>query len=122
MRILVTGAGGFIAGYLIPELLASGHDVIGLDNDSKYGPVRRSFDTHPSYRAVHGDADLEPAEQPPLALEFLYVSEQLKMGLTVDTAFREMGQRTGLLEMKIFTLAVVVHRQTGDFEVTPVQR
>ncbi|HZP96510.1 MAG TPA: NAD-dependent epimerase/dehydratase family protein [Candidatus Limnocylindria bacterium] len=56
MRILVTGAGGFIAGYLIPELLAAGHEVIGLDNESKYGPVRRSFDTHPRYTAVRGDA------------------------------------------------------------------
>ena len=56
MRVLVTGAGGFIAGYLIPELLTHGHEVIGLDNDSKYGPVRRSFDGDPGYRAVRGDA------------------------------------------------------------------
>ena len=56
MRVLVTGAGGFIAGYLIPELLAAGHEVVGLDNESKYGPVRRSFDGHAGYRFVRGDA------------------------------------------------------------------
>ena len=56
MRVLVTGAGGFIAGYLIPELLASGHEVVGLDNESKYGPVRRSFDGDARYRFVQGDA------------------------------------------------------------------
>jgi len=56
MRVLLTGAGGFIAGYLIPELLAAGHEVIGLDNDSKYGPVKRSFDGDARYRAVRGDA------------------------------------------------------------------
>ena len=56
MRVLVTGAAGFIAGYLIPELLASEHNVVGLDNESKYGAVRRSFDGDARYRFVHGDA------------------------------------------------------------------
>ncbi|MDR3638964.1 MAG: NAD-dependent epimerase/dehydratase family protein [Isosphaeraceae bacterium] len=56
MKVLVTGSAGFIAGYLIEELLAAGHEVVGLDNLSKYGPVVRAFDTHPGYRAVVGDA------------------------------------------------------------------
>jgi UDP-glucose 4-epimerase len=56
MRILVTGASGFIAGYLIAELLEAGYDVIGLDNFSKYGAVRKSYDSHPHYTFVEGDA------------------------------------------------------------------
>ena len=36
--VLVTGANGFIAGYLVEELLSSGYRVIGLDNFSKYFP------------------------------------------------------------------------------------
>jgi UDP-glucose 4-epimerase len=56
MRILVTGAAGFINGYLIPELLGRGHEVVGLDNFSKYGPLRKSYDDHPGYRFVEGDA------------------------------------------------------------------
>ena len=54
--VLVTGAGGFIAGYLIPELLANNYRVIGLDNHWKYGPVSRSFDNHPNYKFYEGDA------------------------------------------------------------------
>ena len=52
----MTGAAGFIAGYLVAELLEHGHDVIGIDNFSKYGPVAKSYDDHPSYRFVEGDA------------------------------------------------------------------
>src|SRR3954463_4676153 len=55
MRILVTGAAGFINGYLIPELLEAGHEVVGLDNFCKYGRLTKSYDDHPSYRFVEGD-------------------------------------------------------------------
>ena len=56
MRVLVTGAAGFISGYLVPELLEAGHEVVGVDDFSKYGPVIKSYDGHPRYRFVQGDA------------------------------------------------------------------
>jgi UDP-glucose 4-epimerase len=56
MKILVTGASGFIAGYLIAELLEHGYEVVGLDNHSKYGRVVKSYSQHPRYRLVEGDA------------------------------------------------------------------
>jgi UDP-glucose 4-epimerase len=56
VRVLVTGAAGFINGYLVPELLDAGHDVVGLDDFSKYGRVAKSYDHHPHYRFVEGDA------------------------------------------------------------------
>ncbi len=56
MRILITGAAGFINGYLVPELLEAGHEVIGVDDFSKYGRLAKSYDSHPCYRFVEGDA------------------------------------------------------------------
>jgi nucleoside-diphosphate-sugar epimerase len=56
MKILVTGAGGFIGGYLVEELLQAGHEVVGLDNFSKYGEIRQASQQHPRYRLVQGDA------------------------------------------------------------------
>jgi nucleoside-diphosphate-sugar epimerase len=56
VKVLLTGAAGFIGGYLAPELLQAGHQVIGVDNFSKYGPVARSYDKDPGYRLVEGDA------------------------------------------------------------------
>ena len=49
----------------------------------------------------------------PISLEFLYCHEQMNMGLSVEIALRQLAKRAGLLEVKIFVLAVVVQRQTG---------
>ncbi len=56
MKVLVTGSAGFIAGYLVEELLNHGHEVIGIDNYSKYGPVIKSYDGHPKYTFVEDTA------------------------------------------------------------------
>jgi len=55
-KVLVSGSSGFIGGYLVQELLARGYEVVGIDNFSKYGSVSRSYDHHPGYRLVAGDA------------------------------------------------------------------
>lgn len=55
MKVLVTGSAGFIGGYLVQELLAQGHQVVGLDNYSKYGKVRKSYDNHLNYKFAIGD-------------------------------------------------------------------
>jgi len=55
MKILVTGSAGFICGYLVEELLTQGHEVVGIDNFSKYGKVEKTYDKHPRYHFVEGD-------------------------------------------------------------------
>jgi nucleoside-diphosphate-sugar epimerase len=54
-RVVVSGSAGFIGGYLVEELLGKGYQVTGVDNYSKYGPVKRSYDSNPAYRFVEGD-------------------------------------------------------------------
>jgi UDP-glucose 4-epimerase len=56
VKILVTGAAGFICGYVVEELLRAGYTVVGLDNFSKYGPLKKSYDEHRRYSLIRGDA------------------------------------------------------------------
>ena len=56
MKTLISGSSGFIGGYVVEELLQRGHEVIGVDNFSKYGRVAKSYDDHPNYTLVEGDA------------------------------------------------------------------
>jgi UDP-glucose 4-epimerase len=54
-KVLVTGSAGFIGGYIVEELLAKGYQVVGVDDYSKYGPVKKSYDDDPNYELVVGD-------------------------------------------------------------------
>jgi nucleoside-diphosphate-sugar epimerase len=56
MKALVTGAAGFIGGYITKDLLKEGYEVIGLDNFSKYGNFEDSKLHVPGLRMVEGDA------------------------------------------------------------------
>ena len=49
----------------------------------------------------------------PIAEEFGFCYEQQNLGLDAEAALRELSRRTGLLEIKIFVLALLVQRQTG---------
>ena len=55
-QVLVSGSAGFIGGYVVEELLNRGYAVVGLDNLSKYGKIKKSYDDNPRYRLVEGDA------------------------------------------------------------------
>ncbi len=54
-KILITGSAGFIGGYVVKEFLNNGWEVIGIDNYSKYGEVKKSYDSHPNYTFYRGD-------------------------------------------------------------------
>jgi tight adherence protein B len=50
---------------------------------------------------------------PPVAGEFALCFEQQNLGLSPEISLRELGRRTGLLEIRIFVLALLVQQQTG---------
>jgi UDP-glucose 4-epimerase len=87
-NVLVTGAAGFIGGYVVQELLDRGHAVTGLDDFSKYGPVRHSFHDHPGYRFVEGDArDVELMTKLALDCDHLIAGAALIGGISYFHAF-----------------------------------
>jgi tight adherence protein B len=49
----------------------------------------------------------------PISEEFSFCYEQQNLGLTAEAAMQHLALRTGLLELKIFVMAVMIHRQTG---------
>jgi UDP-glucose 4-epimerase len=55
-KVLVSGSAGFIGGYVVEELLRRGYAVVGVDNFSKYGRVKKSYDDDPHYQLIDGDA------------------------------------------------------------------
>lgn len=138
MRILVTGAAGFIAGYLIEELLDAGHDVLGIDNLSKYGPVEKSYSNHPRYRLVVGDvkdvarmkdlvADVDHLIAGAamiggigyfheLAYDLLAENERI-MAATFDAAIWARAQRRPLVKVTVLSSSMVF--ENADVFPTP---
>ncbi len=51
--------------------------------------------------------------QSPIAEEFAYCSEQQNLGLSPEISMRDLARRTGLVEINIFVVAVLVQRQVG---------
>jgi len=62
-----------------------------------------------------GQAILAVSEEfpQPIAAEFALCYEQQNLGLSPELTFRDLSRRSGLIEMRIFVLAVLVQQQTG---------
>lgn len=74
---------------LMARVLRSGHSV-----PQAFQAVADSFD-------------------PPIAGEFAQCQEQQNLGLLPEVTYRDLGRRTGVLEIKIFVMAMLIQRQTG---------
>jgi tight adherence protein B len=53
------------------------------------------------------------AMEEPVAVEFAKCQKQQNLGLRPEVSFQEMAERSGILEMRIFAMAMLIQRQTG---------
>jgi tight adherence protein B len=53
------------------------------------------------------------ALEDPAAGEFALCQKQQNLGLRAEIAFQQLAQRTGILEMRIFVMAMLIQRQSG---------
>lgn len=47
--VIITGSQGFIGGYLCRKFLTEGWRVVGYDDYSKYGEIKRDYDNHTNF-------------------------------------------------------------------------
>jgi tight adherence protein B len=51
--------------------------------------------------------------KPPISLEFASCCEQQNLGLSHDIALQELARRTGVMELQLFVVAMIVQRHAG---------
>lgn len=60
--------------------------------------------------------------RPPLGIEFAYASEQHRLGLPLETALEDLAARTGMLEIRVLVMALLVQQQSGGNLTSLLQR
>ncbi|MCI0379309.1 MAG: type II secretion system F family protein [Gemmataceae bacterium] len=69
--------------------------------------VRAGQSVQQAFQAVADSCDQ------PVAGEFARSQHQLNLGLSPEVAYQELARRSGILEMRLFVLAMLIQRQLG---------
>ncbi len=65
-------------------------------------------------QTMPGAMNLAAAQlKPPIAAEFAACCEQQNFGLPQEVALQELARRSGVMELQMFCVAMLVHRNTG---------
>jgi tight adherence protein B len=69
--------------------------------------LRSGYSVPQAFQAVADSFD------PPIAGEFAQCQEQQNLGMLPEATYRDLARRTGILEVKIFVMAMMIQRQSG---------
>ncbi|QGJ71443.1 Bacterial type II secretion system protein F domain protein [Planctomycetales bacterium 10988] len=61
-------------------------------------------------QAMHAVAD---EFSPPIALEFALCHEMMNLGIDMDLALKDMARRSGIMELRIFVMGVLIQKDVG---------
>lgn len=134
-KILLTGSQGFIGSYICQELLNKGYQVVGVDNYSKYGVVKRPHDTHDNFKLYVEDVlsndflDIVSKEKPNIiiagaamiggisyfhkyAYDLLATNERI-LAQTFDAAIN--GHKKGWMERIVVISSSMVFEETNVY-------
>ena len=112
---LLAGIGGIALG-LAPLLYVrhrqkARHDRLLMQLSSAFDLMARVLRSgHSVPQAFQAVAD---TFEQPISGEFAQCQEQQNLGLLPEVTYRELARRTGVLEIKIFVMAMMIQRQTG---------
>ena len=139
MRVLITGAGGFLGSHLCDRFLADGHEVVGMDNfvtgtrenlDHLEGEPRFRFVEHDVTEPIEGEGPLDGVlhfASPASPVDYLELPiETLKVGAHGTLNTLEVARRHGARYLLASTSEVygdpLVHPQEESYwgNVNPV--
>jgi tight adherence protein B len=110
----------FVAGTLTPTLYTLSRRKSRIETLRRQLPdafdimsrsIRAGQTVTRSFQVVADDFD------PPLGDEFAWCYEQQKLGLPLDVALKDLARRTGVAELQMLIVALLVQRQSGGSPV-----
>jgi tight adherence protein B len=113
---LLAGLGASVAGAAVPLVVVNAKRKARQDKFLKQLP--NAFDL--MARVIRAGQSVPQALtsvaetfEDPIAGEFASCQQQQSLGLRPEVTFQELVQRSGILELRIFAMAMMIQRQTG---------